>query len=107
MERLVLDTNVVVSGLLWNGPPRALIDLAIAERVEIYVSPGLLDELAHTLAYAKLASRLARYQTSVEVLLARYAALAVLLTPMQTPQAVSADPDDDQALPVRSLRAPI
>ena len=26
--RLVLDTNVVVSGLLWNGPSRRLLDLA-------------------------------------------------------------------------------
>ena len=27
--RLVLDTNIVVTGLLWNGPPRRLIELAI------------------------------------------------------------------------------
>ena len=27
--RLVLDTNVLVAGLLWNGPPRRLIELAI------------------------------------------------------------------------------
>ena len=27
--RLVLDTNIVVAGLLWNGPPRRLIELAI------------------------------------------------------------------------------
>jgi predicted nucleic acid-binding protein len=23
--RLVLDTNIVVAGLLWNGPPRPLL----------------------------------------------------------------------------------
>ena len=27
--RLVLDTNIVVAGFLWNGPPRHLIELAI------------------------------------------------------------------------------
>jgi len=26
--RLVLDTNIVVAGLLWNGPPRRLIEWA-------------------------------------------------------------------------------
>ena len=26
--RLALDTNIVVSGLLWNGPSRRLIELA-------------------------------------------------------------------------------
>jgi len=28
--RLVLDTNVVASGLLWDGPPAKLIDAAQA-----------------------------------------------------------------------------
>lgn len=33
--RLVLDTNVVGAGLLWNGPPRRLIEWAIeGEAVE-------------------------------------------------------------------------
>ena len=32
--RLVLDTNVVVSGLLWSGPPSQLIRKALASEVE-------------------------------------------------------------------------
>ena len=31
--RLVLDTNIVEAGLLWNGPPRRLFELAIAREV--------------------------------------------------------------------------
>lgn len=27
--RLLLDTNVVVAGLLWNGAPRKLLDRAV------------------------------------------------------------------------------
>lgn len=44
--RLVLDTNIVIAGLLWSGPPRHLLDLAIDEAVTLYSSPVLLDELA-------------------------------------------------------------
>ena len=52
--RLVLDTNIVAAGLLWNGPPRRLIEWAIeGGAVEIFSSPVLLDELAHTLGYSK------------------------------------------------------
>ena len=98
MRRLVLDTNVVVAGLLWNGPPRTLIDLAIAEQVELYASPALLDELAHTLAYPKLAPRLLRYQTSADALTAHYRALVLLLSPTHTPHVVAADPDDDHVI---------
>ncbi|MCC6659090.1 MAG: putative toxin-antitoxin system toxin component, PIN family [Rhodocyclaceae bacterium] len=46
--RLVLDTNVVVAGLLWNGLPNRLIGLAIQKAVRLYSSQILLDELAQT-----------------------------------------------------------
>ena len=31
--RVVLDTNTVVSGFLWDSQPRALIDAAVDERI--------------------------------------------------------------------------
>ena len=70
--RLVLDTNVVVAGLLWNGPPRRLIELAIeGEAVELYSSAVLLDELAHTLSYSKFAARIESFGTSIAALARR------------------------------------
>lgn len=54
--RLVLDTNVVVAGLLWNGHPRHLLDLAIEGSMTLGSSPALIDELAHTLNYQKALS---------------------------------------------------
>ena len=98
MRRLVLDTNVVVAGLLWDGPPRRLIEQAIDERVELYSSTTLIAELIHTLGYAKFAQRIARYETSVAALVAQYQALVILLSPTHTPRVVSADPDDDHVL---------
>ena len=57
--RLVLDTNIVVAGLLWNGPPRRLIELAIeGEPIKLFSSPVLLNELAHTLGYSKFDKRI-------------------------------------------------
>lgn len=52
--RLVLDTNVVVACLLWNGPPRRLLERAIhsgaeGQAVELFSSAVLLEELAQTL----------------------------------------------------------
>ena len=43
--RLVLDTNVVLSGLLWRSHPRHLLDLAKEGTVSLYTSSVLLDEL--------------------------------------------------------------
>ena len=36
--RLVLDTNVVISGLLWRSHPRRLLDLAREGAVAVYTS---------------------------------------------------------------------
>lgn len=70
--RLVLDTNVVVAALLWNGPPRRLIELAIdGEAVELFSSALLLDEQAHTLGYSKFAARIGSFGTSIATLVAQ------------------------------------
>lgn len=98
-QRLVLDTNVVVAGLLWRGPPRQLIELAIeGEAVELFSSPVLLDELTHTLGYTKFAARIRGFGTSIEALLAQYTALVSLVTPATVPRVVANDADDDHVI---------
>jgi len=96
---LVLDTNIVVAGLLWNGPPRRLIEWAIeGELVDPYSSPVLLDELAHTLGYAKFAARVQSFGTSIEALVAQYTALVSLVVPATVPRVVAGDADDDHVI---------
>jgi len=97
-SRWVLDTNIVVAGLLWQGPPHRVLDLAIDGIVTLYSSPVLLDELAHTLGYAKFADRIARADTSPDRLVARYAALVQTVTPTVVPRVIERDPDDDHVL---------
>jgi len=48
--RLVTDTNVVVSGLLWLGNPGRLLEAAALGNVTLYTSPVLLAELSATLS---------------------------------------------------------
>ncbi|MBI3523917.1 MAG: putative toxin-antitoxin system toxin component, PIN family [Betaproteobacteria bacterium] len=96
--RLVLDTNVAVAGLLWNGHPRHLLDLAIDETVALFCSPALLDELTRTLHYLKLAKRIEQCQTTPPTLAVHYSALVILLSPIQVPRVIENDADDDQVL---------
>ena len=96
--RLVLDTNIVVAGLLWNGPPRRLLEAAIAGEVELFSSAVLLDELAHTLGYAKFAARIDSFGTSIAALVAQYTALVSLVAPASVPRVVANDADDDHVI---------
>jgi uncharacterized protein len=96
--RLLLDTNIVVAGLLWNGLPRRLLDLAIDDVITLYSDQVLLDELLHTLAYTKFRKRIAAYDTSPETLTGSYAALVTLVTPAVILPTIAQDHDDDAVL---------
>jgi putative PIN family toxin of toxin-antitoxin system len=47
--RVVIDTNVIVSGLTFKGQPREVLDLAWKGEIEVYISPFILRELTGTL----------------------------------------------------------
>jgi putative PIN family toxin of toxin-antitoxin system len=96
--RLVLDTNIVVAGLLWNGPPRRLLEVAITGEVELYSSAVLLDELAHTLGYSTFAARIDSFGTSIAALVVQQTALVSLVAPPSVPRIVANDADDDHVI---------
>jgi hypothetical protein len=96
--RVVLDTNVVASGLLWGGVPRQLLQAGWEQRIQLYTSPVLLLELADILGRAKFARKIAASQFSVDHLVERYALLITVIHPAAIAPTVLDDPDDDQVL---------
>jgi putative PIN family toxin of toxin-antitoxin system len=97
--RIVLDTNVVVSALLWRGTPHRLRD-AIRRNpdTQLFTSAALLDELAKVLARPFATRRLAPIGTSARTLIADYALAADVVTPLAVPSVIAADPDDDHVI---------
>lgn len=96
--RLLLDTNAAIAALLWNGPPRKLLETAIDGRIELVTSQGLLNELKEALAYPKFAKRVAQQGTTIAQLVDRYAALVTLAPAASIAPNLTADPDDDAVL---------
>ena len=96
--RLVLDTNIVVAGLLWNGPPQRLLQAAIDGKVDLFSSAVLLDELAHTLGNSKFTKRIESFGTSIAALVSQYTALVSLVAPASVPRVVANDADDDHVI---------
>lgn len=93
--RLILDTNVVLSALLWRGTPYRLLDAArSAQTVQIYSSFPLLEELADVLGRPFCLQRIALIGITVQSLLADYASVVELVEPA-TITPTSRDPDDD------------
>jgi putative PIN family toxin of toxin-antitoxin system len=95
--RLVLDTNTVLSALLWGGTPARLITAARAREIALWSSPALLEELRGVIHREKFAQRLAERGLSAGILFDGYATLCQLATPQAIPR-TSIDADDDKVL---------
>ena len=94
--RIVVDTNLWVSGLLWKGEPWRLLQLAEASIFDICLAYPMLLELEEVLAYERFAPRLALLQQTPGQLAAYALNLAVAVEITRVwPPIVAADPDDD------------
>jgi putative PIN family toxin of toxin-antitoxin system len=90
----VLDTNIVLSALLWNGAPWRLLHSAQHGTIEFFTSQELVDELADVLARRKCSRRLLEMDLSASQILTTYSDAVQLVDPAVVPR-IAPDPDDD------------
>jgi len=92
--RIVLDTNVFVSGVFFGGPPYEILNAWREGRLMLMVSPDILAE------YHRVSAELARQypQVDLEPFLELLVSQAQFLEPPALPEPVSDDPDDDKFL---------
>lgn len=95
--RIVLDTNIVISGLIWGGAPRQLLDLGREQHIQLFTSTALLDELESVLTRDKFAKLLVSQGITPAFIMQRYGLLAELVTPQPIQRTVR-DSDDDVVL---------
>lgn len=92
--RIILDTNVLVSGVFFSGPPSAILSAWREGRVALVVSPEILDE------YQRVVTDLSsRFPVSAAgPILDLIATHAEVLSAPPLPQQVCDDPEDDKFL---------
>ena len=71
--RLVLDTNVAISGLRWGGVPGELIEAARAGKIALVATIPLLAELRGVLYREKFESQLQARSVAIDDNLSRSA----------------------------------
>ena len=92
--RVILDTNVFVSGIFFGGPPGQILEAWRDGVIRPVLSTGIMDE------YQRV-GRLLRAESptiSLEPILALLAVHAELVETPALPEQVCADPDDDKFL---------
>jgi putative PIN family toxin of toxin-antitoxin system len=96
--RAIIDTDVLLAGLLWHGAPHALLEYVRNGTLTLISSPALLAELTEVFARPKFDTILIRSNTSRERSLDEVRALAEVIEPVPLPAPVCRDPDDDAVL---------
>jgi len=91
---VVLDTNVLISAILFGGKPRVVLEKVRKGAVHCFLSPAILDELRDVLMRPKFGfSEDAVFQVIEELHL-----ICDIVFPNTTLSVVHEDPDDNRIL---------
>lgn len=74
--RAVIDTNVLLSGLIWHGTPHVLIEQVRTGALTLVSSPFLIAELAEVIGRPKFHTILGKSNIDPEMMLADIRRLA-------------------------------
>lgn len=94
ISRVVLDSNVIISGLLFGGPPARILECALSGQIACFTSLPILDEVRDVLQCPKFGLSSDQVCTLIEEL----RDLCVIVLPTRRIRAVDADPDDNAIL---------
>jgi len=92
--RIVLDTNVFISGIFFTGPPSHILEAWRDGKVQVLVSPSILDE------YQRIAAELAVQFRDIDLkpFLDLLTVEAEIVLAPSLPPVIRDDPSDDKFL---------
>jgi len=96
--RAVLDTNILISGMMWRGIPYQLLGWAEKDILTICTSLDILMEVHRVLHYPKLQKFIDRENTSPAELFSKIESLCTVIQIDQNVSQICSDPDDDKFL---------
>ena len=93
-HRIVLDTNVLISAILFGGKPRRVLDLVISGSIDCTLSTVILDELKDVLQRP-------RFGFSADVcfhIIEELHGACDIISPSVSVDVIRSDPDDNRIL---------
>ena len=96
--RAVMDTNVLVSGVLWRGVPFHLLRWAEENSLIIYTSLDIMAEVYRVVHYPKFQKYIDKQLTSSSELFAKIESLCTVAHVEQVVSGVCPDADDEKFL---------
>lgn len=96
--RVTADTNTIVSGSLWHGNPRRILEAAHSGTIELFTSLKLIAELEEVLSRGKFAAIISKAESSPREIVRNYRLVATVINAEPVDPVVIRDPDDDEVI---------
>lgn len=90
--RIVLDTNVLISGIFFSGPPAKILPAWKAKKIQFVISPDMYSE------YSRVAEIISNKYAGVDIseILNLIAVHSEIIDAPRLPKTICKDPDDDK-----------
>jgi putative PIN family toxin of toxin-antitoxin system len=93
MRKTVLDTNVLISGVIASGYSASILDSARREEIKLVTSAHLLEEFSEVISRRHITHKYPKATEEAESLLDFLRAFAILVPGIPAKNAVSPDRD--------------
>ena len=91
VPRVVIDTNIYISAIFWDGPPRQVVDLGRDGKIEIYTSGDIEEEITRVLL-----KKFRLNPDDVEEILLDFSTFTIPVRSEKQFKIIKDDPDDDK-----------
>jgi putative PIN family toxin of toxin-antitoxin system len=98
MRKVVLDTNVLISGVIASGYSASILDAVRREEIKLVISVYLLEEFSDVISRRHIARKYPKAAKEAEALLDFLRAFSILTPGIPGKDPVSRDRDDDFVL---------
>jgi len=97
-KRIVLDSNIILSGLIWGGKPLQIVEQVEKREILLFTSRALLQEFIRIASYHKISKALKARKLSSQDLVTWVVEQAVLITPKPIHETIIPDDPSDEAV---------
>ncbi len=93
MQKVILDTNVIISALISRGIPSKILTLVLRHKIELQLSEAVFSEYVKVIMRPKFSS-IPNFQVNAEIVINRIEELAVRTEPTQVLNVIKDENDN-------------
>lgn len=96
--RAVIDTNIIISGSFWKGPPHAVVRAIRDGQVIPLATAATLNELRTTLSREKFSEYAAKANQRIDEIIDTFSKISAIVEAAPVPGGIVRDPKDEMML---------